>query len=172
MAKKGAEAVERGGAGLHLKVEYPDVYSFLSDYQENICKGGTFVSSHREWTVGDRLRLTLSFPGLLRPIDLPGKVSWARIGKESGVGIEFPFEENPQLKTRIAVNSADGWALHFHRDYEPELYYLPDDPAQADNIVADNEDQAERLHGAFQEFLREIDASDGVRQVCGDWRKA
>ncbi|MCD6359407.1 MAG: sulfatase [Armatimonadetes bacterium] len=81
-------------------------------------------------------------------------------------------EDRGQLKTRVAVNSADGWALHFHRDYEPELYYLPDDPAQENNIVAGNEDQADRLHGAFVEFLREVGASENVQDICRTWRKA
>jgi len=81
-------------------------------------------------------------------------------------------EERGQLKTRVAVNSADGWSLHFHRDYEPELYYLPEDPAQERNLIEGNEDQAQRLHAAFAECLREVGASEAVQAICADWRKA
>ncbi len=100
------------------------------------------------------------------------------LGGETNVTREFAFSSghldatSPVLKTRIAVNSVDGLALHFHPEYEPELYYLPDDPAQENNIVADNADQADRLHAAFAEFLVELDASEGVREMCKSWRKA
>jgi hypothetical protein len=66
----------------------------------------------------------------------------------------------------VAVNSQDGWSLHFHPDYEPELYYLPDDPAQTSNIIADHRDQAERLHSAFLEFLRELGAAEDAIERC------
>lgn len=83
--------------GPRLTVEYPDVEAFLHDFHENISRGGTFVSSSRKWVVGDRIQLTLTFPGLLEPIKIPGNVSWARIGKEPGIGVEFVFEEQPEL---------------------------------------------------------------------------
>jgi len=110
--------------------------------------------------------------------DTHGRSLLPMLGGETEVHREFAFssgyidEERGQLKTRVAVNSADGWALHFHREYEPELYYVPDDAAQEDNIIADNEEQADRLHGAFVKFLREVGASDGVIEMCGTWRKA
>ncbi len=90
---------------------------------------------------------------------------------------EFTFSSGhldatqPQLKTRIAVNSADGWALHFHPAYEPELYYLPDDPPQENNIVAENAAQADRLHRAFVDFLREVQADQAVIDMCRTWQK-
>jgi len=107
-----------------------------------------------------------------------GKSLLPVLGGETNVTREFAFSSghldatSPVLKTRIAVNSVDGLALHFHPEYEPELYYLPDDPAQENNIVADNADQADRLHAAFAEFLVELDASEGVREMCKSWRKA
>jgi arylsulfatase A-like enzyme len=85
---------------------------------------------------------------------------------------EFAFssgfipEDRPQLKTRVAVNSEDGWALHFHPEYEPELYHMPEDPGEESNIIADHRDQADRLHTAFLDFLRELDASEPVIKRC------
>lgn len=96
--------IDRGGekeSDLLLNVEYPDIQSFLSDFQENISKGSTFVSSQRQWSVDDHLSLTLSFPGLLHPIQIQGIVSWARIGHEPGVGVDFQFKKNPKAKTKL-----------------------------------------------------------------------
>jgi uncharacterized protein (TIGR02266 family) len=84
-----------------LKVEYPGYEDFLHDFTENISKGGTFVYSEREWQVGDRLRLTLSFPGLLRPIQLRGEVAWMRKEPDRGIGVRFLFDENPDSEQRL-----------------------------------------------------------------------
>jgi len=84
-----------------LKVEYPGYEDFLHDYTENISKGGTFVFSEREWKVGDRLRLTLSFPGLLKPIQLRGEVAWVRKEPDRGIGVRFLFDENPESEKRL-----------------------------------------------------------------------
>jgi uncharacterized protein (TIGR02266 family) len=84
-----------------LKVEYPGYEDFLHDYTENISKGGTFVYSEREWAVGDRLRLTLSFPGLLRPIQVRGEVAWVRKEADRGIGVRFLFDENPESEKRL-----------------------------------------------------------------------
>ena len=84
-----------------LKVEYPGYEDFLHDYTENISKGGTFVYSERDWKVGDRLRLTLSFPGLLRPIQIRGEVAWLRKEPDRGVGVRFLFDENPESEQRL-----------------------------------------------------------------------
>ncbi len=85
-----------------LKVEYPGYDDFLHDYTENISKGGTFIYSEREWRVGDRLRLTLSFPGLLRPIHLHGEVAWTRSDEDRGIGVRFLFEEHPEEAERLS----------------------------------------------------------------------
>jgi len=109
--------------------------------------------------------------------DTHGRSLLRILGGETDQHREYAFssgyidEERGQLKTRVAVNSTDGWALHFHPAYEPELYYLPDDRAQEDNVIAGNEEQADRLHGAFVEFLREVGASQKVQDMCASWRK-
>ncbi len=85
---------------------------------------------------------------------------------------EFAFssgfipEDRPQLKTRVGVNSEDGWSLHFHHDYEPELYHLPEDPAQERNIIGGNQDQADRLQNAFLDFMREVGAAEDAIERC------
>lgn len=98
MTRAEVEEGGRSGAELHLRVEYPDIQSFLTDYRENIIHGSTFISSQRVWKVGDRLKISLTFPGLLTPLTLPGTVSWTQTERDRGVGVEFTFHDNPVVK--------------------------------------------------------------------------
>ena len=88
---------------LTLKVEYPEAGDLLHDYTENISRGGTFILTQRELPVGVAVRIELSFPGLLEPIQLHGAVRWTRAGgaDEQGVGVEFDFAE-PGAMDRLA----------------------------------------------------------------------
>ncbi len=76
-------------------------------------------------------------------------------------------EDRDPLKTRIAVRAEDGWSLHFHPAYDPEVYYIPDDPGETENLFEGNEDQAERLHAAFIEFLRDVEAPGSTIERLG-----
>ena len=98
----GGDSRRHARSNLSLKVEYPDLASFLHDYTENISRGGTFVSSERTWTVGDSLRLSLSFPGLVEPIELGARVAWVRTGEGRGVGLEFQPDEHREAMERLA----------------------------------------------------------------------
>ncbi len=90
---------------------------------------------------------------------------------------EFAFssgyldEDRDPLKTRIAVRSHDGWSLHFHPAYEPEVYRIPDDPGETNNIFEGNEDQAARLHAAFLDFLREVGAPEATIERLGSYER-
>lgn len=73
-----------------LVVEYGDASDLIEDYTANLSAGGTFVHTERELEQGTLVDLVLSFPGLLRPIQLAGVVRWASSGSsENGVGLEF-----------------------------------------------------------------------------------
>ena len=74
-----------------LVVEYDGAEDMLVDYTENLSSGGTFVNTTREFAPDTRIRLMLSFPGLLQPLGIDGTVRWSRSGNddERGVGIEF-----------------------------------------------------------------------------------
>ena len=79
---------------LMLKVEYPGVDDLLHDYTQNISRGGTFILTQRNLPVDTEVRVRLSFPGLLQPIELDGVVRWHKEGgpDECGVGVEFALE--------------------------------------------------------------------------------
>ncbi len=91
--------------------------------------------------------------------------------REFAVSSGYLDETRDPLVTRIAVNSADGWSLHFHPSYEPELYYLPEDPGQLSNVIADNREQAARLHVGFLDFLREVEAPAVTIERLGSFER-
>lgn len=74
-----------------LVVEYEGAEDLLRDYTQNLSSGGAFVHTDRTLSVGDAVRLQLSFPRLLSPLCIEGIVRWVRPVSEgdSGAGIEF-----------------------------------------------------------------------------------
>jgi uncharacterized protein (TIGR02266 family) len=80
---------------LMLKVEYPGASDLLHDYTTNISRGGTFILTQRELAIGTEVRVRLSFPGLLQPLEIDGIVRWHKGGgpDERGVGVEFALEQ-------------------------------------------------------------------------------
>jgi type IV pilus assembly protein PilZ len=76
-------------APITLRVEYDGADDLVGDYTDNLSHGGTFVATSRSLPLGSEVRLVLSFPGLLAPIQIDGVVRWERKDDEPGVGIEF-----------------------------------------------------------------------------------
>jgi uncharacterized protein (TIGR02266 family) len=81
-------------AELTLKVEYAEASELVTDFTENISRGGLFVLTERVYPIGSTVRLVLSFPGLLKPIPITGVVKWA---KPDGVGVELAPEQTSEL---------------------------------------------------------------------------
>ena len=77
-----------------LRVDYPDQQRCL-DATENLSGGGLFVQTDQVFEVGREVPLSLSFPGLLDPIQIIGTVAWvrpARGDERGGVGIRVERE--------------------------------------------------------------------------------
>ena len=91
---------------LLLKVEYPDQTDFLHDYTENISKGGIFIYSEKDWRSGDRIKIALSFPGLLKPIEIAAEVVWVRRDVNPGIGVKFLFDDFPSSEQDLAELAA------------------------------------------------------------------
>lgn len=89
-----------------LKVDYADSPAYLSDYTHNAGGGGVFIATARPFEIGDSVSFSLSFPGVLVPIDCRGEVRWRRKAGEAGgdlpagVGVEFAFD-SPEEARRI-----------------------------------------------------------------------
>jgi uncharacterized protein (TIGR02266 family) len=84
-----------------LKVEYHDPEGLKFDYLSNLGAGGLFIHTHTPFDPGRRLAFSVSFPGLLEPIELAGVVRWRRPARPEtadppGVGVEFVFEHARQ----------------------------------------------------------------------------
>lgn len=79
-----------------LRVTYDD-RALGVDATENLSRGGLFVQTDHPFEMGASVALSVSFPGLLSPIELLGKIAWRREaadGVAAGVGIQVEREED------------------------------------------------------------------------------
>jgi len=79
-----------------LRVEYRDLARYV-DSTENVSAGGLFIRTERKLSVGDRLQLALSFPGLLDPLEVSAEVVWVRAPRgemPGGVGVRVDRESD------------------------------------------------------------------------------
>ncbi len=94
--------------GVILKVDYADSPAYISDYTHNASGGGVFIATAKPFEIGDTVSFSLSFPGVLVPIDCRGEVRWRRTDEEAtgdlpaGVGVEFTFD-SPEEARRIGA---------------------------------------------------------------------
>jgi uncharacterized protein (TIGR02266 family) len=79
-----------------LKVTYEHLGE-LSDYTENLSESGLFISTEHQFDHGQQIEFELSFPGLVKPIRLKGKVVWQRVRESlddehpAGIGVCIDF---------------------------------------------------------------------------------
>ena len=74
---------------LILAVQYVGAESVL-DYTENLSAGGLFIRTEREFEIGERVTLVVSFPQLLEPVELQVEVVRKRstsVGAPGGVAV-------------------------------------------------------------------------------------
>ena len=101
---------------LILAVDYPGAASTVRDYTENLSAGGLFIRTEREFEVGDRVALLLSFPELLEPAELEVEVVRLRPGGPSqppGVAVWVPpdrVEDRRRLERLSAAAAAQAEA--------------------------------------------------------------
>ncbi|MGB8222933.1 MAG: TIGR02266 family protein [Polyangiales bacterium] len=106
MSEQGHERRESGRAALELPIEYDRLNALLSDYTQNISRGGTFIRTERPMPVGTVLSFTIRAPHLGEPIVIRGAVRWvveaggARPGRPAGMGISFVYD-SPEGKESI-----------------------------------------------------------------------
>ncbi len=77
---------------LILAVQYAGAESVL-DYTENLSAAGLFIRTEREFEVGERVTLVVSFPQLLEPLELQVEVMRRRAaspGAPAGVAVRVP----------------------------------------------------------------------------------
>src|SRR5512136_357554 len=96
---------------LILAVDYPGAASTVRDYTENLSAGGLFIRTEREFEVGERIPLLISFPELLEPAELEVEVVRMRPGGSSqppGVSVWVPPDrvDDRRRSGRLSVAAA------------------------------------------------------------------
>jgi uncharacterized protein (TIGR02266 family) len=92
---------------LILAVQYQGAESVL-DYTENLSAGGLFICTERDFEVGERVALVVSFPQLIEPVELQVEVLRRRPGGDgtpAGVAVRVP-EDRPDDRARLVNVSA------------------------------------------------------------------
>src|SRR5262249_42292432 len=91
-----------------LRVTYDDRRLGV-DATENLSRGGLFVQTDHPFEVGASVALSVSFPRLLNPIELLGRVAWRRPASEgnaAGVGIRVEREEDRRRLEALVSETA------------------------------------------------------------------
>lgn len=90
------------------------------DVTENLSRGGLFVQTEQAFAVGDEVRLALSFPRLLDPVEVTGTVAWVRPAdpdQPGGVGIRVEHEQDRRrLGDILSAAGPDSPASHTEPD--------------------------------------------------------
>jgi len=87
-----------------FKIEYADSKTYLADYVSNVSGGGVFVATEKDFEVGQRIDFSISFPGVMDPIDCCGEVRWRRAPRDStddlppGIGLSFIFTSDAEAQ--------------------------------------------------------------------------
>lgn len=77
---------------LILAVQYVGAESVL-DYTENLSAGGLFIRTERDFELGERVSLVVSFPQLLEPVEMQVEIVRKRsagLGAPGGVAVRVP----------------------------------------------------------------------------------
>ena len=79
---------------LDIEVSYTSHHNFYTGFTNDISEGGLFIATFGRFSVGDRLTLNLSMPGLSNRRAVEVEVRWVRsLGTEptaaSGIGVKF-----------------------------------------------------------------------------------
>lgn len=86
-----------------LAVQYLGAEGVL-DYTENLSDAGLFIRTEREFTLGERVTLVISFPQLLEPVELVVEVVRRRPGaltEAGGVAVRVP-EDRKEDRAKLA----------------------------------------------------------------------
>jgi uncharacterized protein (TIGR02266 family) len=89
---------------LILAVQYAGAESVL-DYTENLSAGGLFIRTEREFQLGERVTLVVSFPQLLEPLELQVEVVRVRAGAAGappGVAVAVP-DDRPEQRAKLTA---------------------------------------------------------------------
>jgi uncharacterized protein (TIGR02266 family) len=90
---------------LILAVQYVGAETVL-DYTENLSETGLFIGTARDFALGDRVTLVMSFPQLLEPVELQVEVVRTRtasLDSPGGVAVRVPNDRTEDRKRLVDV---------------------------------------------------------------------
>jgi uncharacterized protein (TIGR02266 family) len=97
---------------LILAVQYAGAENVF-DYTENLSASGLFICTEREFELGERVTLVLSFPQLLEPVELQVEVVRLRAGGDgaaAGVAVRVPDDRQDDRAKLLEVARQVGGA--------------------------------------------------------------
>ncbi len=140
---------------LILAVEYPGAASTVRDYTENLSAGGLFIRTERDFEVGDRVALLISFPELLEPAELEVEVVRIRAGaagQPAGVAVWVPPDRAEDRRRLEQLSEAAATAVEATQ------------PAYRVLLVEDNS----LVAAMYTSALRRLAASEGLGGLAVD----
>jgi uncharacterized protein (TIGR02266 family) len=151
---------------LILKITYPAKEDFLADYAANASQGGLFIVTSKPFEIGEEVTFTLSFPGLLHPLQCRGEVRWrlspeqAGEDQRAGIGVAFLEDFGEDAERVRAVLSG----LDQAPDDEPDEATSIDDPIGPFRVLLADHDQEARNTVEFAlEKYRSVRMASGTR---------
>ena len=145
-----------------LKVSYREPTELLADYLTELGRGGLFIRTDADFQVGRKLAFSLSFPGLLEPVDLEGIVRFRQEAGETpgalpGVGVEILTDD---VAGRRALERLVR-RLRIRADWQQR----PRDVPFRVLLVEDNDFVRDLFEHALTRFYDRVKGSRGALQV-------
>lgn len=107
-----------------LRVHVPDQRNIYA-VTENLSSGGLFVQTDERLNVGQIVPLALSFPGLMDPVEIVGRVAWVRAARgddAGGIGVRVDGEaDRKRLETLVNAGSTQSGSVNPAK-FPPEGY--------------------------------------------------
>lgn len=103
-----------------MRVDYLDRDGYIADWTENLSAGGLFVRTDTVYREGDSVRVSISFPGLLEPVEIVGSVAWVRPeagARPRGIGLRVETEIHRRKLAELALLASDPTKLPTARTY-------------------------------------------------------
>ncbi len=93
---------------LYHRVSFTSEEEFLTEYTENLSRGGMYVATEKQLEPGTVIKASIDLPGLNEPVQVEGKIAYCleggnaeENGRNRGVGVQFM---NLTLEARSRLN--------------------------------------------------------------------
>ncbi len=125
-----------------FEVVHPVTFSseaqFVTEYCENLSRGGMYLTTQKDLKVGQTFQLDLSIPGGPEPLELEGRVAYRldsgeaeQMGRTQGVGLQF-VDLSQDATARLNKYLRSLQIRHFREDREA---CVPSEGSMSDYLV-------------------------------------